>query len=130
MPRDNSKEVKVKDFGVSKMGIFNPEDFQIFSPEDPMIMGVYRDGIDIRHITVRNFEPGQETPLHIHPENAHCIYILEGSGLVLAEDGPPMPIKAGQFLVVPRNVQHGLRNNGKGRLSYLGVNAGPEPAKS
>jgi quercetin dioxygenase-like cupin family protein len=79
-------------------------------------------------VIVRNFEPGQENPLHTHPENAHCIYILEGSGEVLRPDGPPVPIKAGQIWIVPRGVEHGIRNTGGTRLSYLGVTAGREPA--
>ena len=125
MPRDNSKEVNPESLGA---GVFDPVDFQTFSADEPNIVGVYRDGIDIRHITVRNFEPGQETPLHLHEENAHCIYILEGSGLSLREGAPPVPIRAGQFLIVPRNVLHGLKNTGSTRLSYLGVNAGAEPS--
>jgi len=136
MPRDNTKEVKIE---AGDVAVFNPEDFQSFHPDEPMIVGVYRDGIDIRHITIRNFEPGQVSDLHIHPENAHCIYILdhpenahciyilEGSGEVLRDGAPPLPIKVGQFLVVPRNTLHGLRNTGDRRLSYLGVNAGAEP---
>jgi len=129
MPRDNSKEMKQDAFGVEKVGVFNPEDYQTYSHESPMIVGVYRDGIDIRHVTLRNFEPGQESALHIHPENAHWIYVLEGEGLVLTGEGSDLPIKAGQFLIVPRDTLHGLRNTGKGRLSYLGVNAGAEPEK-
>ena len=126
MPRDNSKEVKIK---VGDIGVFNPEDFQFFHPDEPMIVGVYRDGIDIRHITIRNFEQGQVSDLHVHPENAHCIYILEGSGEVLRDGAPPLPIRAGQFLIVPRNTLHGLRNTSNGRLSYLGMNAGAEPGQ-
>ncbi len=123
MPRDNTQEVKPESLGA---GVFDAAPFQVYSPDDPMIVGVYRDGIDIRHITVRNFEPGQETPLHVHPENAHCIYVLEGSGLALWEHGD-VPIEAGQFMIVPRGVPHGMRNTGATRLSYLGVNAGAEP---
>jgi mannose-6-phosphate isomerase-like protein (cupin superfamily) len=123
--RVNSKEVRPATLGP---GIFNPKDFQIFSPDEEMVIGVYRDGIDIRHVIVRNFEPGQENPLHTHTENAHCIYILEGSGEVLRPDGPPLPIKAGQIWIVPRGVEHGIRNTGATRLSYLGVTAGREPA--
>src|SRR5262245_31285586 len=66
--RVNSKEVRPETLGG---GVFNPEDYQIFSPDDEMVIGVYRDGVDIRHVIVRNFEPGQENPLHVHPENAH-----------------------------------------------------------
>ena len=124
MPRDNTSEVRPESLGT---GVFDTAPYRLFSAEEPMIVGVYRDGIDIRHITVRNFEPGQETPLHVHPENAHCIYVLEGSGLALWEDRD-VPIEAGQFMIVPRGVLHGMRNTGATRLSYLGVNAGPEPA--
>ena len=124
MPRENSKERRPETLGT---GVFDVDEFQTYSEKEPNIVGVYRDGIDFRHITVRNFEPGQVTELHIHPENAHCIYILEGSGEVLYEDRAPVPIKAGQFWIVPRNVQHGLRNTGGTRLSYLGVNGGAEP---
>ena len=123
MPRDNSKEVAPDTLGT---GVFNPSDFYDFSPDEPMIMGVYRDGIDLRHVTIRNFEPGQVTELHVHPENAHCIYIMEGSGVFLLGD-METPAEAGQFLIVPRGVPHGLRNTGGTRLSYLGVNGGAEP---
>jgi quercetin dioxygenase-like cupin family protein len=121
---DNSREVRPETLGSA---IFDPKEYQIFSPDDQMVIGMYRDGIDIRHVTVRNFEPGQGNPLHTHPENAHCIYILEGTGEVLRPDGPPVPIKTGQVWIVPRGVQHGIRNTGSTRFSYLGVNAGREP---
>jgi mannose-6-phosphate isomerase-like protein (cupin superfamily) len=123
--RVGDKEVRPETLGT---GVFDPKDYQQFSPDEEMLVGVYRDGIDIRHVIVRNFEPGQENGLHAHPENAHCIYILEGSGEVLRPDGPPVPIKAGQIWIVPRGVEHGIRNTGDSRLSYLGVTAGREPA--
>lgn len=123
--RDNSREVRPDTLGA---GIFDPKDYQIYSRDEETVIGVYRDGIDIRHVIVRNFEPGQENPLHVHPENAHCIYILEGNGQVLRSDGPPIPIVAGQIWIVPRGMEHGIRNTGTTRLSYLGVTAGREPA--
>ena len=128
MPRNNSREVRPEGLGSGGVGVFNPQDFSVFSADEPMIMGVYRDGVDLRHVTIRNFEPGQQTPLHVHPENAHCIYVLEGSGDVLVEGAPPIPISAGQFLIVPRDVPHGMANTGDERLSYLGVNGGAEPS--
>jgi mannose-6-phosphate isomerase-like protein (cupin superfamily) len=123
--RVGSKEVRPETLGT---GVFNPEDYQIFSPDEEMVIGVYRDGIDIRHVIVRNFEPGQGNPLHSHPENAHCIYILEGEAEVFYADGQPIPIKAGQIWIVPRGKEHGIRNVGTTRLSYLGVTAGKEPS--
>jgi mannose-6-phosphate isomerase-like protein (cupin superfamily) len=123
--RDNSKQVRPETLG---LGVFDPAVYQVFSPDEETVMGVYADGIDIRHVIVRNFEPGQGNPLHVHPENAHCIYVLEGSGHVLRPGGPPVPIAAGQVWIVPRGVEHGIENTGSVRLSYLGVTAGREPA--
>ncbi len=122
--RDDSKCVHPDGVG---SGVFNPKDFQIFNPKDETVIGVYRDGIDIRHVIVRNFEPGQENGLHTHPENAHCIYVLEGSGEVFYRDEGPFPLTAGQIWIVPRSKEHGIRNTGSPRLSYLGVTAGKEP---
>ena len=119
--RDNSKQVRPESLGD---GIFDPKDFQIFSPDEETVIGVYADGVDVRHVIVRNFEPGQENPLHVHAENAHVIHILEGSGEVFYPDKPAIPIKAGQVWIVPRGREHGIRNTGSTRLSYLGVTAG------
>jgi len=122
--RDSSKEVRPGTLGT---GVLDPADYQIFSPEEEMVIGVYRDGVDIRHVIVRNFETGKENKLNVNTENAHCIYILQGSGEVLRPDGPPIPIKAGQMWIVPRGLEHGIRNSVSTRLSYLGVTAGREP---
>ncbi len=54
------------------------------------------------------------------------ICVLEDSGLALWERGD-VPIEAGQFMIVPRGVPHGIRNTGATRLSYPGVNPGTEP---
>lgn len=124
--RDDSRCVGPAELGT---GVFDPRDYQVFSPEDETVIGVYRDGVDIRHVIVRNFEPGQENGLHVHPENAHCIYVLEGRGEIFYRDGDPIPIAAGQVWIVPRGRAHGIRNTGSTRLSYLGVTAGAEPAR-
>lgn len=73
------------------------------------------------------FEPGQEHRLHTHAGMDKAYHVLEGRGLFLLE-GRELPMAAGDLLVAPENVPHGVRNNGDQRLLVLAVLApGPTP---
>ena len=99
-------------------GVFDPKAFERFSAEQATVVRVYADQ-DLS-LVVWNLEPGQENPLHAHPENAHTIIVLQGEGRYL-QDGSDAPIVAGDCISVPRALVHGIRNTGSGRLSYLAV---------
>jgi quercetin dioxygenase-like cupin family protein len=73
------------------------------------------------------FEPGQEHALHAHAGQDKVYQVLEGNGLFLL-DGRELPMKAGDLLVAPDGVAHGVRNIGGGRLLVLAVLA-PAPHK-
>jgi quercetin dioxygenase-like cupin family protein len=66
------------------------------------------------------FEPGQAHALHAHQGMDKLYYVLEGEGLFLLADGD-RPMKAGDLLVAPDGVPHGVRNNSEGRLLVLAV---------
>ena len=66
------------------------------------------------------FEPGQSHALHAHPGMDKLYYVIEGDGLFLL-DGRELPTRAGDVLVAPEGVPHGVRNNGPGRLLVLAV---------
>ena len=117
--RDQSKRMSPESVGD---GVYDPKDFRGFSPEGPTVVGMYGDDIDMS-IVIWNLEPGQEDPPHSHATNAQAIYVLEGTGVSLREEAPPVPIKAGQCLIVPRNVVRGIRNTGDARLSYMTVSS-------
>ena len=104
-------------------GVFDPMDFRSFSSEGPTVVAMYADEDDMS-IVIWNLEPGQEDPPHSHATKAQTMYVLEGSGVSLREEAPPVPIKAGQCLIVPRNVIRGIRNTGETRLSYMTVSSG------
>ena len=71
------------------------------------------------------FESGQVHALHTH-ENMDKLYqVIEGDGLLLL-DGRELPIKAGEVVVAPGGVPHGIRNAGPGRMLVLVVLA-PAP---
>jgi len=101
-------------------GIFDPHTFRRFSTEGATVVRLYADQ-DLSVVTW-NLEEGQENALHRHGDNAHTMLILEGSGEYLRGEGlPALPVHAGECIVVPRGQQHGMRNTGMGRLSYMAV---------
>jgi len=71
------------------------------------------------------FEPGQIHTLHAHAGMDKMYYVLEGEGLFLLE-GRELPAAAGDLLVAPEGVPHGVRNTGRVRLLLLAVLA-PAP---
>ena len=72
------------------------------------------------------FEPGQSHALHAHAGMDKVYHVLEGQGVFLLE-GRELPMKAGDLLVAPDGVPHGVRNTGAGRLLVLLILA-PSPA--
>jgi quercetin dioxygenase-like cupin family protein len=72
------------------------------------------------------FEPGQSHTLHAHAGMDKMYYVLEGEGVFLLE-GSDMPMRAGDMLVAPDGVPHGVRNSSGKRLLVMAVLA-PSPA--
>jgi len=71
------------------------------------------------------FEPGQHHALHAHAGQDKVYYVLEGRGCFLLE-GRELEMKAGDLLVAPEGVPHGVHNTGSERLLVLAVLA-PSP---
>jgi quercetin dioxygenase-like cupin family protein len=71
------------------------------------------------------FEPGQSHTLHAHAGMDKVYQVLEGDGVFLLE-GAELPMTAGDVLVAPEGVPHGVRNTGRGRLLVLAILA-PAP---
>lgn len=71
------------------------------------------------------FEPGQEHTLHAHAGQDKVYHVIEGDGVFLL-DNEELPMKAGDMLVAPEGVPHGVRNTGGARLLVLAVLA-PAP---
>ena len=71
------------------------------------------------------FEPGQQHALHAHAGQDKLYYVLEGEGQFLL-DGQTLPMSAGELLIAPDGVPHGIRNSGASRLLVLAVLA-PAP---
>src|SRR5215204_4814452 len=63
-------------------------------------------------------EPGQSHSLHAHEGMDKVYQIVEGSGHFLLE-GRELPMTAGDLLVAPSGVPHGVRNTSPARLLVL-----------
>jgi quercetin dioxygenase-like cupin family protein len=72
------------------------------------------------------FEPGQSHALHAHAGMDKLYYVVEGEGIFLLE-GTELPMRAGDALVAPEGVAHGIRNTSGARLLVMAVLA-PSPS--
>jgi quercetin dioxygenase-like cupin family protein len=66
------------------------------------------------------FEPGQAHALHAHAGMDKVYHVLAGEGVFLL-DGSELPMRAGDLLVAPDGVPHGVRNTSAARLVVLVV---------
>jgi quercetin dioxygenase-like cupin family protein len=71
------------------------------------------------------FEPGQFHALHAHTGMDKVYQVVEGEGTLLLE-GRELPMRAGELVVAPEGVPHGIRNTSAGRLLVLVILA-PAP---
>lgn len=74
------------------------------------------------------FEPGQSHALHAHAGQDKVYSVVEGEGLFLLE-GRELPMTAGNLLVAPEGISHGIKNTGTNRLLVLAILA-PSPRGS
>ena len=71
------------------------------------------------------FEPGQAHALHAHAGMDKVYSVVQGEGVFLLE-GRELPMRAGDLLVAPEGVPHGVRNSGPERLLVIAILA-PAP---
>lgn len=64
--------------------------------------------------------PGQSQPLHDHADQDKFYLVLEGTGHFTVGDAS-RTCAAGELIVAPAGVQHGVENRSDARLSFLTV---------
>ena len=69
-------------------------------------------------VTVLEIEPGVSVPVHTHDPQIDSIYVLAGAGEALV-NGSWVSISAGDYLLVPAGVEHGVRANGPDNLELF-----------
>ena len=103
--------------------VIRPRDQAVYSPQKMGKTTIFESPRLL--VGLNAFEPGQEHALHAHAGQDKVYYVVEGNGLFLLA-GHELPMKAGDLLVAPENVEHGVRNTGTVRLLVLAVLA-PAP---
>jgi len=76
-------------------------------------------------VGLNSFEPGQEHALHAHAGMDKVYHVLSGRGRFLLEDRE-ISMRAGEMLIAPEGVAHGIRNDAQERLIVLAILA-PAP---
>jgi len=82
------------------------------------------------------YEPGQVTPLHIHPDDDEVVFCVEGRGAVTFEDRDAVPMVPGTLVSLPAGLAHRLEAAPDSRMvliyttnaGYTSVRPHPESA--
>ena len=65
------------------------------------------------------YEPGQVTPMHMHPGEDEILYIVEGAGKVTFRDSHDLPFKAGDLVCLPADQYHQIVAGPDGRTVLI-----------
>jgi quercetin dioxygenase-like cupin family protein len=99
--------------------VFDLSKYQVYSPESATVVFAYISGQ--LGMVFWNLEPGQENDYHMHPTTEHLHVVVEGEVEYTLGDLDPIRVTAGQAVMVPEQVPHGIRNIGTTRASYFAV---------
>lgn len=103
--------------------VIKPSDFAIWRP-DAMGKSTLFQSSNLL-LGLNAFEPGQAHKLHAHAGMDKVYVVVDGEGLFLLE-GRELPMKAGDVLVAPDGVPHGVSNTSGARLLVMAILA-PAP---
>ena len=105
--------------------VIRPTDLDVYAPDRMGKSTIFESPRML--VGLNAFEPGQAHALHAHSGMDKVYSVLAGAGVFLL-DGRELPMQAGDLLVAPDGVPHGVRNPGPGRLLVLAILA-PAPVK-
>jgi len=105
---------------------FDPRSLALYSPAKMGKATVFESPRLL--IGLNAFEPGQAHASHAHAVADKVYWVLEGEG-TFTLDAATHRMAAGQMLVAPAGVPHGVVNDSKGRLLVLVAIAPAPPAK-
>lgn len=76
--------------------------------------------VDGNVMMYNRLEPGASIGMHIHENDCEFIYILEGDGNVLYDDGEE-DVHVGECHYCPQGHAHSLRNKGEKELVFFAI---------
>lgn len=89
-----------------------------YDGEKEVLTWIFQD--DNNKILKGRLEPGASIGLHTHEQNCEIIYVLEGEGKMLFQDGEES-LKAGLCHYCPKGSSHSLINNSSADLVFFAV---------
>ncbi len=72
------------------------------------------------YLRLVEIEEGGYSPFHSH-NYEHEVFVLDGEGALVDEEGKEYPINKGKAVYVPPLKKHQFRNRGKGLLTFICV---------
>ncbi|HET6371440.1 MAG TPA: cupin domain-containing protein [Nitrospiria bacterium] len=104
------------------MQVLNVNDVKAFSPEKMKKVNLF----DGKHLfcDLYCFEPGQAQKPHAHEGEDKIYYVLEGEGKFRVGNDE-RALTPQSIVLAPAGVEHGVVNEGKGRLTLLVFMAPP-----
>jgi oxalate decarboxylase/phosphoglucose isomerase-like protein (cupin superfamily) len=65
--------------------------------------------------------PAKGHDLHTHPNSDEVLYFIDGEGVQTVGDSGKFPVKAGDFVYVPKGVVHSTFNTGWRQLRVMAI---------
>ena len=65
------------------------------------------------------YEPGQMTPLHVHPDDDEVVFCVEGRGALTFEEHEAVPLTAGTIVNLPAGLAHRIEAASDSRMVVL-----------
>lgn len=99
----------------------------VFQPVQAQQTGFHRTDLQRHDISIQGWEavqarvdidPGMIVPNHRHP-GEEIVYVLEGSIEYRVAGKPPVTLKAGDVLFIPKGVVHSAKNVGRDNAAEL-----------
>ena len=85
-----------------------------------LLIGELNAGSKEISIQITDVEPGGMQFLHSHVQE-QCYYIVSGKGLMIIDEESEK-VKKGDAVFIPSGSTHGIKNTGKGKLTYITAN--------
>lgn len=101
--------------------VLNLASYQLFDPDKPALTLIYQERDDGLDVVMWNLQPGQCNDYHVHPRTEHLHVVISGEAEYTLAGAAPVRLSPGHAVMVPANVEHGIRNVGARRCSYLAI---------
>ncbi len=72
------------------------------------------------YLRLIEIEPGGHSPYHQH-NYEHGVFVIEGEGALVDEEGKEHPLKKGYSVYVPPLMKHQFKNKGEKVLNFICV---------